>query len=142
MKHIIKVITVIALIGGLSSFSSSMEIKNVEQVGQAVKWEKLGSRKVNMGADHDEILVTAFEGFFTKLKFKVLDAPILVRNIKVVFGNGESRNFKINKKFPAGAMSRVLDLPGNKRIIKKIVMNYTSVAKHKGRATVVVMGRH
>jgi len=119
-----------------------MEIKNVEQVGQAVKWEKLGSRKVNMGADHDEILVTAFEGFFTKLKFKVLDAPILVRNIKVVFGNGESRNFKINKKFPAGAMSRVLDLPGNKRIIKKIVMNYTSVAKHKGRATVVVMGRH
>ena len=95
-----------------------------------------------MGADHDEILVTAYEGFFTKIKFKVLDAPILLRNVKIVFGNGESRNVKVNKKFTAGMESRVIDLPGNKRIIKKIVMNYTAVAKHKGKATFVVWGRH
>ena len=66
------------------------EVKNK----QTYKWEKLGSRKVNMGADHDEILVTAFEGFFTKIKFKVLDAPILLRSVKIVFGNGESRSSK------------------------------------------------
>ena len=66
----------------------------------------------------------------------------MLRNVKIVFGNGESRNFKVNKKFTAGMESRVIDLPGNKRIIRKIVMNYTSVAKHKGKATFVVWGRH
>jgi hypothetical protein len=95
-----------------------------------------------MGADHDEILVTAFEGFFTKIKFKVLDAPILLRSIKIVFGNGEAKRVRVNKKFTAGMESRVIDLPGNKRIIKKIVLNYTAVAKYKGKATFVVWGRH
>ncbi len=107
-----------------------IEPNNLVENKQAFKWEKLGSRKVNMGADHDEILFTAYEGLFTKIKFKVLDAPILLRNVKIVFGNGESRNFKVNKKFTAGMESRVVDLPGNTRIIKKIVMNYTAVANH------------
>jgi len=142
MKKSIKLFSIVLLIGGMFSFGLIIEPIHTVKNKQAFKWEKLGSRKVNMGADHDEILVTAYEGFFTKIKFKVLDAPILLRNVKIVFGNGESRNVKVNKKFTAGMESRVIDLPGNKRIIKKIVMNYTAVAKHKGKATFVVWGRH
>ena len=142
MKKSIKLLSIALLIGGLFSFEVIIEPNNLVENKQAFKWEKLGSRKVNMGADHDEILVTAYEGFFTKIKFKVLDAPILLRNLKIVFGNGESRNVKVNKKFTAGMESRVIDLPENKRIIKKIVLNYTAVAKHKGKATFVVWGRH
>ena len=142
MKKSIKLLSIILLIGGMFSFGLVTEPDHAVKNKQTFKWEKLGSRKVNMGADHDEILVTAYEGFFTKIKFKVLDAPILLRNVKIVFGNGESRNVKVNKKFTAGMESRVIDLPGNKRIIRKIVMNYTAVAKHKGKATFVVWGRH
>lgn len=142
MKKSIKLLSIALLIGGLFSFEVIIEPNNLVENKQAFKWEKLGSRKVNMGADHDVILVTAFEGFFTKIKFKVLDAPILLRSVKIVFGNGESRSFKLNKKFTAGMESRVIALPGNKRIIRKIVMNYTAVAKHKGRATFVVWGKH
>jgi hypothetical protein len=142
MKKIIKLFSIVLLIGGMFSFGLIIKPNHTVKNKQAFKWEKLGSRKVNMGADHDEILVTAYAGFFTKIKFKVLDAPILLRNVKIVFGNGESRNVKVNKKFTAGMESRVIDLPGNTRIIKKIVMNYTAVAKHKGKATFVVWGRH
>jgi len=142
MKKSIKLLSIALLIGGLFSFEVIIEPNNLVENKQAFKWEKLGSRKVNMGADHDEILFTAYEGLFTKIKFKVLDAPILLRNVKIVFGNGESRNFKVNKKFTAGMESRVVDLPGNTRIIKKIVMNYTAVANIKGKATFVVWGGH
>lgn len=142
MKKIFSLIAVAVIAGGMLSFSLTAKPIVEKEVVQGPKWEKLGSRKVNMGADHDEIIVSAFEGSFTKLKFKVIDAPILVRNVKVVFGNGESKNVKVNRKFPAGAESRVIDLPGNKRVIKKVVMNYTTVAKHKGKAMVIVFGRH
>ena len=104
-------------------------------------WQKIGQRTVNIKADHDEIMVTASEGKFTKLKFKVLKAPIHVKNIKIVFGNGESKNVNINTKIPAVTESRIVDLPGNKRVIRKIVMNYKSIPG-KGRAVVVVYGRH
>ena len=91
MKKSIKLLSIALLIGGLFSFGLIIEPNNVVRKQASFKWEKLGSRKVNMGADHDEILVTAYEGLFTKIKFKVLDAPILLRNVKIVFGNGESR---------------------------------------------------
>ncbi len=52
------------------------------------------------------------------------------------------RELKVNKKFTTGMESRVIDLPGNKRIIRKIVLDYTAVAKHKGKATFVVWGKH
>ncbi|MBL4706795.1 MAG: hypothetical protein JKY54_19855 [Flavobacteriales bacterium] len=105
-------------------------------------WQRLGSRIVNMKADHDVIPVTVFKGAFTKLKFKVKGAPIHIHNIRVIFGNGESMNLKIGKKFAAGSESRVLDLPGNKRIIKKINLNYKSVPVGKGRAEIVAWGKH
>ena len=79
---------------------------------------------------------------FYQIKFKVLDAPILLRSVKIVFGNGEFIRVKVNKKFTAGVESRVIDLPGNKRIIRKVMMNYTAVAKHKGNATFVAWGKH
>ena len=108
---------------------------------QTHAWQKIGQRMVNINADHDEIMVTASEGRFTKLKFKVLRAPIHVKNVKVVFGNGESKNVNINARIAAGTESKIIDLPGNKRIIRKIVMNYKSIPG-KGRAVVVVLGKH
>ena len=133
MKKLMKITFVASLAVALMSFTFGQKIGD---------WQKLGSRKVNMKADHDEIAVTAFKGAFTKLKFRVKGAPIHVKNIKVIFGNGESKNVSLNRKFAAGSESRVIDLPGNKRIIKKINMNYKTVPTKKGRAEVVVWGKH
>lgn len=105
-------------------------------------WEKLGTKMVNMQADHDEIIVTAREGVFTKIRLKVMKAPIHLLNINIIFGNGTNKNVVFNKKFAPGSMTRVIDLPGNKRIIKKVNLNYKSVPAGKGRAVITLWGQH
>ena len=109
---------------------------------QKGKWVQLGTRTVDMGLDHDEILVTAAEGGFTKLKIHVAKAPLHIVNCKVVFGNGEEINLDIKHDFAKGSETRIVDLPGDKRIIKKIIFNYKSKATPKGKAIVTIFGMH
>ncbi|MBD3636850.1 MAG: hypothetical protein HUJ25_05855 [Crocinitomicaceae bacterium] len=105
-------------------------------------WVQLGSRVVNMQAEHDEIIVTVTKGAFTKLRLKVMKAPIHLLNINIIFGNGTNKNVVFNKKFAPGTFTRIIDLPGNKRIIKKVKLNYKSVPVGKGRAVVTLFGKH
>ena len=141
MKKLVAIVIIAISSVCIMSFSNYTTSKDVFISIQAHAWQKIGQRMVNIKADHDEIMVTASEGRFTKLKFKVLRAPIHVKNVKVVFGNGESKNVNINARIAAETESKVIDLPGNKRIIRKIVMNYKSIPG-KGRAVVVVLGKH
>jgi hypothetical protein len=105
-------------------------------------WEVIGEKSVDLEADHDEIIVTVFEGTFKAIKFKVLKAPVHVKNFRIFFGNETTENFEINRDFPKGFESEVIDLPGNERIIKKININYRSLHVGKGKAVVVVLGKH
>jgi hypothetical protein len=116
-------------------FSPSLEQKNE-------KWEKLGTKTVNMKLDHDELMVTAKDGVFTAVKFHVASSPVKVISIKIVFGNGQSEIFKINRQFAPGTDSHIIDLPGNKRIIQKIEFNYVTKPNPKGKALLTVWGRH
>lgn len=124
-----------------ASFAGGMSARS-EMMPQPGEWEKLGSRVVNMQAEHDVISVTATEGLFTKVRLKIMKAPIHLLNINIVFGNGENKNVVFNKKFAAGSFTRVIDLTGNKRFIKKVKLNYKSVPVGKGRAIVSLFGKH
>ena len=106
------------------------------------EWEKLGTKMVNMRADHDVLLVTHHEGLYTKVRFGVRKAPIMLHNIRIVFGNGDDKEVVFNKRIDAGKFSRVVDLPGNKRIIKKIKLNYKTIPAVNGRAIFVAWGMH
>ncbi|CAG5087173.1 DUF2541 family protein [Parvicella tangerina] len=106
------------------------------------KWEKLGSKTVNMKADTDHLLVTAYEGAFTKVKFHVAKAPIHVKSITIIFANGETKHIAINKDFPKGTNSKVFDLPGNKRVIQKIRFEYQTIDNGNGKAIVTAFGKH
>ncbi|MEZ4920244.1 MAG: DUF2541 family protein [Saprospiraceae bacterium] len=105
-------------------------------------WEHLGSRKVNYKVDRDEILVTAAEGRFTKLKFKAEGAPINMHKMKVVFRNGQSQEIALRNNIPAGGESRVIDLQGNRRIIQKVVFWYDTKNFAGKRATLHLWGKH
>ncbi len=104
-------------------------------------WDILGERIVNMGGDYDEIIVTARKGTFRKLKFKVMYAPIFVKNVRVVYGNGSFENHKVNAAFRKGHFTKVLDLKGGNRVIRKISFNYSTINNGKGRAKVIAFGR-
>lgn len=129
-----------ALIIGAASFASTAARTSKNM--QPSEWEKLGSRVVNMQGDHDEIPVTIMDGVFTRVRLKIMKAPIHLLNINIVFGNGENKNVVFNKKFAPGTFTRIIDLPGNKRIIKKVKLNYKSVPSGKGRAVISLFGKH
>ncbi len=137
--------TFAAMLGlGLMSFTFVPNTPELETttITQGQGWERLGMRKVNLKADHDEIPVTISEGLFTKVKFVVRGADIFVHNVKIVFGNGETKNIVINRKVNQGTWSKVIDLPGNRRIIKTVKMNYKTIPNFKGKAVVALWGKH
>ena len=105
-------------------------------------WERLGSRKVNYSADRDEILVTAREGRFNKLKLKFRDARLNMKRLVVHYGNGDKQEFNLKNTFRAGQESRVLDLRGGNRVIRKVVLRYDTKNLARKRATVEVWARH
>ena len=105
------------------------------------KWVNLGIRKVSKGADHDVLLVTARKGAFRKLKFKVTNSPVHVNNVRIVYANGSSENHLTNKRFGVGDVV-IIDLKGNRRIIKKIIFNYHTTFYAIGKARIHVFGKH
>jgi hypothetical protein len=105
-------------------------------------WERLGSRKVNWTVDRDVIPVTVAEGRFTRIRLRVLGGAVHLMDLTVHFGDGESYDVQVRKLIGPGSATRIIDLPGRARVIRKVSMTYRTVAKAKrGKANVVVWGR-
>lgn len=109
---------------------------------RAGRWEKLGQRKVNFAMDRDVIMVTAAEGSFKALQLKVKGAPIDLNRVVVHYRNGQTQVLNVRRTIPRGGQTRVLDLPGNNRIITKVVFVYDTRNRARRRATVELWGRH
>ena len=109
----------------------------------AGSWERLGSRKVKHRAERDQISVTASEGRFSKIKIVVRERAVRILDLKIHYGDGSVHDVQIRALIPAGGESRVIDLPGKKRVIRKVVFTYKTQGGGKGKkATVVLWGRH
>ena len=109
-----------------------------------VKWEskgwvKLGERDVNGNVDKDVITVGAYEGKFSKLTLLVDKSDLELLDFEIVFGNGQKHNPNVKHVFKEGARTRVLDLPGDERVIKTINLKYKNFAGG-GKAHVEVWG--
>ena len=105
-------------------------------------WERLGSRKVNYKLDRDVIHVGVQDGRFKKLKLKVTGGNLNMHRMVVHYGNGSKEEINVRHNFSRRSGSRVIDLKGNKRIIKKVVFVYDSKNASRRRATVHLFGRH
>ena len=105
-------------------------------------WSYLGKKTADIKADRDEMLVTAYEGSFTSLKLSVTNSTIHIKNNEVVFANNETKKFTIEQVFSENSSSKIFDLPGNKRVIKKIIFQYKTVGQDGGKAKVQVWGKH
>ncbi|OFY56736.1 MAG: hypothetical protein A2Y87_13135 [Bacteroidetes bacterium RBG_13_46_8] len=109
---------------------------------QPPRWELLGSRIVNFNNDRDEIQVGAIEGAFTALKIQVRRGNLNMQKVLVHYKNGDVQEIELRHNFARGSESRIIDLPGNKRIIQKIVFYYDTKNRSKMRAVIEVLGRH
>lgn len=112
------------------------------QPGLADDWLVLGSRSVKNRAERDVIEVTRQEGTFTKIKIQVKRRAVAFFDVKIHFGNGEVMDVALRSKINAGDSTRVIDLPGKRRVVKKVVFVYKTKANNgKKRAEIILLGR-
>lgn len=107
----------------------------------AQKWAFLGQRHVTDRAERDTIEVTASEGTFEAIKIRVKRSAIRFYRVTVVYGAGTSDDLELRDVIPAGGESRVLDLRGGNRVIKRIELAYEAKSLGKRGAIVEVYGR-
>jgi hypothetical protein len=108
----------------------------------AQAWTLLGSAKVNGSADHDEIMVTSSRGDFSALKLFVANEGIEFKHVVIHFGNGTHTEVAIKEFIPAGGETRVIDLPGSERVIRKVVFYYKSNPKTSKKGKVMLYGKY
>lgn len=102
-------------------------------------WQRLGERSVEGKMDRDSITVGADDGTFRAIQIKVEGGSLAMYEIKVVFGNGSTYEPKTRLVFDRNATTRVIDLPGDKRVIKRVDFRYGNLGG--GRARVELWGK-
>ena len=102
----------------------------------------LGERSVNFKTDKDEIMVTASEGRFSAVQIRVRRAPINMQRMVIHFGDGEEQTVELKDNFKAGGESRIIDLEGKKRVIRKVSFWYDTKGFGEQKAIVQLWGRH
>ncbi len=145
-------LTLLALAFGLGILTGCTESRaerredrreeRAERVEDSAAWEKLGERTVNYraGGDHDTIMVTASEGRYTKMMLKVENSALELHDVEVTFGDGQRWSPDFRHEFREGSTSRIVDLPGDARFIRKVEFHYRNLPRG-GRAQIELWGR-
>jgi hypothetical protein len=112
-------------------------------------WVMLGAQSaaLRVGFEKDSVLVGRNQGGFKRLRLNVRDRAITLRELRVVYGNGETDIIPVNTRIDAGASYGPIDLIGKVRSIREVQLTYRSrfldaSAKGKGAAVVEVWGLH
>jgi hypothetical protein len=122
MKKLAIILFSIATISG-KLFAQQPAVVASDKTG----WHKIGETTVNFEKDKDEVVVMLADKF-AKLKFKVTDAPIDLTSCEVYYESGDKQDIMINMPLKAMGESKVFDLNGGERNLKKIVFMYKTVA--------------
>ncbi len=93
-------------------------------------WHKIGSRTVAFVRDRDEILVMGADRF-SSIKFMVTEASIDLIDLEVYYESGDMQKIEVRTPIMAGKESRVIDLNGGERNLKKIVFLYKTLPNQK-----------
>ena len=99
-------------------------------------WHKLGQVRASFSLDKDQIMVDGVDRF-TSIRLKATDAPIEIFDIEVHYVDGEREEIGVQQKLDKGESTRVIDLKGVARNIKKVVLIYKSIPNAKDAKTVV-----
>ena len=104
-------------------------------------WKFIADKTVGFGVDHDVIHFGNLQDDFRMLKLRVTDGPIKMLDMKVYFDNGDVQDVAIRSLINKGGQSRVIQLSGGLRHLKKIEFWYETAGFANGRARVAVWGK-
>jgi hypothetical protein len=106
-------------------------------------WHKIAETTADFKTDKDEIMVLGND-MFKALKLKVTNAPIHIYKMTVMYETGadeEVSTDEIPGDMTAGSESKVINLKGADRDIKKVVFMYRTPGHNKAIDTKVDMNK-
>jgi hypothetical protein len=130
-----------AVVALLTTDSVAQDKRVRPRAGPAGSWRLIGEVTANFTADHDVIVVKGPYDNFRRIKFKVTDAPLDIRQLVVTYDNGEPDRLEVRERIEKGGESRAIDLRGvGQRSLRKIEFWYDTAGVRKGKAHVTVFG--
>lgn len=87
-------------------------------------WAALGQAHVDKTSDHDRIKVHHSQESFRAIRFRVEGGNVEFDRIKVHFRNGMASDRLMHVRLESGAESKVLDLPGGRRMVDSVEIWY------------------
>lgn len=123
------IIAILALSAGYSEMQAQQP---AVVVSDKTGWHKIGETKVDFTKDKDEVIVMGSDRFAT-IKFKVTDAPIEITDIEVYYESGDNQKITLGTAIKSPGESRVIDLNGGERAVKKIVFMYKTIPNYKDK---------
>ena len=110
-------------------------------IGIEEGWELLGESKVNFIKDQDQIDVNN-SNRFTAIRFKVEKRNIRLKELHIVYQNGDKLDPLVSENIVADQYSRDIELSLEGKSIRSINFNYRTTGNIlKGRANVLVFGK-
>ena len=103
------------------------------------KWVLLGERHIDGRVDKDKIDIGRDNGRYRAIQFRVDGGTVMFDRIRVEYLNGETDDISVRSQIEDGGKTRVIDLPGNRRVIESVSMWYSKRNWHS-RPTVRVYG--
>jgi hypothetical protein len=95
-------------------------------------WHKIGETSVNFDTDRDEVTISGADKF-AAIKFKVEDVPIHLMSMEAYFDDGDKQDINVNFPIKPKGESRVIELDGGERDLKKVVFVYKTIANRSDR---------
>jgi hypothetical protein len=92
---------------------------------QRGQWEYLGDAHVDSAQDHDSIKVGKAAGKYHAIQLRISGGAINFERVIVRYGNGEKEEIPIRAHIEDGGQTRVIDLPGRRRIIQSLDLWYS-----------------
>jgi hypothetical protein len=105
----------------------------------AFGWDLLGTRNVSERAETDTITLPGNRRF-DRIKLCAYRAPVRIIDIDVHYENGGHQDINTRWEIRPGDCTRNIDLNGNNRNIRAIVLRYEENSWRLGSATVRVFG--
>jgi hypothetical protein len=97
----------------------------------------LGTAHVDGAVDHDSIRVG--RGAYRAIQLRVTGGAINFDRVIVRYGNGTQEELAIRSQIPAGGRTRIIDLPGERRVIQSVDLWYAK-AQWRTRPKVTLYG--
>lgn len=101
----------------------------------AIGWKKLG--EVSADVSLDRVTINCSEkGTFKSIKFRVEGAPVEFERVLVKYATGATDDLKFSQSLKAGEKSESLDLRGDRRTIREVILyikSDRSISNDKGK---------